>query len=213
MAPFAFSNLMIHRILQFTLRIAVRCVLHRCANQDIHRWKFEKPVVWKIWGRYISMSRDHFLNTQLEQQMKGKNQPSHPCSGRLMIYGLWSEKTSKHSGKLFCVRQKPNTEKRFHNPVFFAVLSTMPWGLFFVIGLDPPPFLETHDLKIQGFCPCPRNPAKSGRKSVRQEDARAYMHTRKNSFFLKQFSMPSTSHYRLPGFVDCQETVKVFSKA
>ena len=31
---------MIHWILQFTLRITVRCVLHRCASQDIHRWKF-----------------------------------------------------------------------------------------------------------------------------------------------------------------------------
>ena len=28
------------RILQFALRIAFRCVLHRYGNQDIHRWKF-----------------------------------------------------------------------------------------------------------------------------------------------------------------------------
>jgi len=34
-APFAFENLMIHWILQFAWRIAVRCVLHRCGNQDI----------------------------------------------------------------------------------------------------------------------------------------------------------------------------------
>ena len=30
---------MIHEVLQFALRIAFRCVLHRCRNQDILRWK------------------------------------------------------------------------------------------------------------------------------------------------------------------------------
>lgn len=36
-AQFAFKNSMIHEVLQFTLVIAVGCVLHRCENQDIHR--------------------------------------------------------------------------------------------------------------------------------------------------------------------------------
>lgn len=36
-AQLAFKNSMIHGILQFTLRIAFRCVLHRCESQDIHR--------------------------------------------------------------------------------------------------------------------------------------------------------------------------------
>lgn len=35
-AQFAFKILMIHWVLQFTLRIAVCCVLHRCENLDIH---------------------------------------------------------------------------------------------------------------------------------------------------------------------------------
>jgi len=35
----AFKILMIHWILQFALRIAFRCVLHRCGSQDIRRWK------------------------------------------------------------------------------------------------------------------------------------------------------------------------------
>ena len=35
-AQLAFKDLMIHGVLQFTLRIAVRCVLHRCKSQDIH---------------------------------------------------------------------------------------------------------------------------------------------------------------------------------
>ena len=34
---FAFKDLMIHLILQFTLHIAFRGVLHRCSNQEIHR--------------------------------------------------------------------------------------------------------------------------------------------------------------------------------
>ena len=35
--PFAFKDLMIHLILQFTLHIAFRGVLHRCENLEIHR--------------------------------------------------------------------------------------------------------------------------------------------------------------------------------
>jgi hypothetical protein len=35
-AQIAFKDLMIHRHVQFTLRIAFRCVLHRPASQDIH---------------------------------------------------------------------------------------------------------------------------------------------------------------------------------
>ncbi|KAH6556082.1 hypothetical protein KP509_14G098900 [Ceratopteris richardii] len=34
-AQVAFKNSMIRGILQFTLRIAFRCVLHRCKSQDI----------------------------------------------------------------------------------------------------------------------------------------------------------------------------------
>ena len=36
-APFAFKDSMIHWIPQFTLRIAVRGVLHRCTNRGVHR--------------------------------------------------------------------------------------------------------------------------------------------------------------------------------
>ena len=35
-AQYAFKDSMIHGILQFTLRIAFRCVLHRYESQDIH---------------------------------------------------------------------------------------------------------------------------------------------------------------------------------
>ena len=38
-APFAFKNSMTHENLQFTLRIAACCVLHRCTSQEIHRLK------------------------------------------------------------------------------------------------------------------------------------------------------------------------------
>ena len=37
LARVAFENLMIRGVLQFALRIAFRCVLHRYGNQDIHR--------------------------------------------------------------------------------------------------------------------------------------------------------------------------------
>ena len=38
-AQCAFKGLMIHEVLQFALRIAFRCVLHRCGSLDIHCWK------------------------------------------------------------------------------------------------------------------------------------------------------------------------------
>ena len=38
-AQYAFKDLMTHGILQFALRIAFRCVLHRCKNLDIRCWK------------------------------------------------------------------------------------------------------------------------------------------------------------------------------
>lgn len=37
---YAFKNLMTHRVLQFALPIAFRCVLHRFKSQDIHREEF-----------------------------------------------------------------------------------------------------------------------------------------------------------------------------
>ncbi len=39
-AQCAFKDSMIHENLQFILRIAFRCVLHRCENQEIRCWKF-----------------------------------------------------------------------------------------------------------------------------------------------------------------------------
>ena len=36
----AFKDSMIHWILQFTLLITFRCVLHRCESQEIRCWKF-----------------------------------------------------------------------------------------------------------------------------------------------------------------------------
>ena len=38
-AQYAFKNLMIHGVLQFTLCIAFCCVLHRCKSQDIRCWR------------------------------------------------------------------------------------------------------------------------------------------------------------------------------
>lgn len=48
-APVAFKDLMIRGILQFALRIAFCCALHRYGNQDIHRWKFSWLFVYILW--------------------------------------------------------------------------------------------------------------------------------------------------------------------
>ena len=45
-AQCAFKILMIHEELQFALRIAFRCALHRCGTQDIPRQR----VYYPLWG-------------------------------------------------------------------------------------------------------------------------------------------------------------------
>jgi len=47
-AQLAFKDLMIHRRVQFTLRIASSCVLHRSASQDIHCQKLCYLVAFTI---------------------------------------------------------------------------------------------------------------------------------------------------------------------
>ena len=60
-AQYAFKDLMTHGILQFALRIAFRCVLHRCKSQDIHCWKlFSDFVSWDI-IKYHHFSLDFIL--------------------------------------------------------------------------------------------------------------------------------------------------------
>ena len=48
-AQCAFKILMIHEVLQFALRIAFRCVLHRCGSLDIHCWKLYTFIVRREW--------------------------------------------------------------------------------------------------------------------------------------------------------------------
>ena len=50
----AFKVLMTHGILQFALRIAFRCVLHRCGSQDIHCWK-----CWSLFCFYENSESYH----------------------------------------------------------------------------------------------------------------------------------------------------------
>ena len=47
-AQYAFKDSMIHWILQFTLRIAFRCVLHRCESQEIRCWKLYFELSWQF---------------------------------------------------------------------------------------------------------------------------------------------------------------------
>ena len=39
-AQCTFNNLLFHGILQFTMFITIRCILHRCLNRDIHYHSF-----------------------------------------------------------------------------------------------------------------------------------------------------------------------------
>ena len=76
-AQYAFKDSMIHWILQFTLRIAFRCVLHRCESQEIRCWKlyFELSIfiicyqtnVVKDIGWYLWRERKDFPNKHCTQ--------------------------------------------------------------------------------------------------------------------------------------------------
>ena len=59
-AQAAFKDSMIHWILQFTLLIAIRCVLHRCESQEIRCWKLylcelTQCTFCYLWGVYNMM--------------------------------------------------------------------------------------------------------------------------------------------------------------
>ena len=54
-AQCAFKILMIHEVLQFTLHITFRCVLHRCGSHDIRCWKlYTLSINWKRWSDAIA---------------------------------------------------------------------------------------------------------------------------------------------------------------
>ena len=66
-AQCAFKDSMIHWILQFTLRIAFRCVLHRCESQEIR--------CWKLYSSFFDYSES--LDLQLKTcERKIKSNPS-----------------------------------------------------------------------------------------------------------------------------------------
>ena len=83
----AFKDSMIHWILQFTLRIAFRCVLHRCESQEIRCWKlylelfiqnifrqksFNKGLVlcWRDAWTTMSANIAHKVSTCLKSAVK-----------------------------------------------------------------------------------------------------------------------------------------------
>ena len=62
----AFKDSMTHWILQFALRIAFRCVLHRCGSQDIRCWKcwsiFLFGRKYATWGNITRLAAETFLS-------------------------------------------------------------------------------------------------------------------------------------------------------
>ena len=59
-AQYAFKDSMIHGVLQFALRIAFRCALHRSGSQDIHRRELSLQLVRKKWGWVVSLHATRF---------------------------------------------------------------------------------------------------------------------------------------------------------
>lgn len=82
-AQYAFKILMIHWVVQFALRIAVRSVLHRYTSQEIHRWKSSRIFSQDDWmkSKKIARSAGFF----------GFSVLSHLCDNLdwLNLLGLW----------------------------------------------------------------------------------------------------------------------------
>ncbi len=62
-AQYAFKDLMIHGILQFTLRITFRCVLHRYESQDIRCWELSLVFIYLSHGHVHKKIMPHFRVT------------------------------------------------------------------------------------------------------------------------------------------------------
>ena len=61
-AQYAFKVSMIHWVVQFTLRIAVRSVLHRYTSQEIHRWKSSDFFLYWFLGMHMWCTVAHTHN-------------------------------------------------------------------------------------------------------------------------------------------------------
>ena len=73
----AFKDSMIHGILQFTLPIAFRCVLHRWENQEIRCRKL-CYICWPVTvQRYISRSYKSIRVCVINQREKGRERESY----------------------------------------------------------------------------------------------------------------------------------------
>ncbi len=107
-AQYAFKDLMIHGILQFTLRIAFRCVLHRCESQDIRCWRLSLvfAYVMPISVTIIDVALDKFGlvligekggPTKLDLTSQGRGmQVAKPCTRILVKSGYAHNWQCKH---------------------------------------------------------------------------------------------------------------------
>jgi hypothetical protein len=100
----AFKDSMIHWILQFTLLIAFRCVLHRCESQEIRCWKLY--IIF-----YISIhSKTHAFYEHRPWRYKGRadqstavpksNQSTSQVYNRCTIFGENKNMTSVHNAQI-----------------------------------------------------------------------------------------------------------------
>ena len=102
-AQCAFKILMIHEVLQFALRIAFRCVLHRCGNLDIHRWKL--CILSFVTTCFVALS---FIFAVLGSLLIHRKSRDHgPCPNRQLIMhtvGIWQSSRR---------RQQPTNEPTY----------------------------------------------------------------------------------------------------
>ena len=97
----AFKDSMIHGILQFTLRIAFRCVLHRCESQEIHCWKlFLSDIAISM---YIQNLVCVAKNKNIESSPSGRPLPSVHKGVRRKFVRVWK------SAHCFFKKKKPAT--------------------------------------------------------------------------------------------------------
>ena len=114
----AFKDSMIHGILQFTLPIAFRCVLHRWENQEIRCRKL-CYICWPVTvQRYISRSYKSIRVCVINQREKGRERERVICKAHALS---------------------------LPSPSSFLLLRTVHTGLWMYSGCEPP---ETHLLYV-----------------------------------------------------------------
>ncbi len=107
----AFKDSMIHWILQFTLLIAFRCVLHRCESQEIRCWKLYILYI----NNYILNAFKRFVKNDIDPDRYCKEKLAFQRKATAVPTRMWIHKQSRIY-KMCTVGENNKDETSVHAP-------------------------------------------------------------------------------------------------